>query len=64
MSGVSLHTKANDRVAFLENVVEDNLSWNRLLDYLFWLSSFYYYYEHKKYFTWSQLEMNTNFKNH
>lgn len=53
MTGVSLHTKANDGVAFLENVVKDNPSWNRLLDYLFWLSSFYYYYyyEHKKYLT-------------
>lgn len=51
MTGVSLHTKAKDRVAFLENVVEDNPSWNRFLDYLFWLSSFYYDYEHKKYHT-------------
>lgn len=44
MRGVPLHTKANDHVTVLENVVQDNLSWGRLLNYLFWLSSFYYYF--------------------
>jgi len=50
MTGVSLHIKANDRVTFLENVVRDNPSCKSLLDYLFWLSTFYYCYKHKKYF--------------